>query len=373
MQREVLIAGGGPAGLTAAVALSQAGWRCNIVELMADWRPAGVGIALQSPPLRALKTLGLFDELVAIARVHPKLDICAADGRKLAEIPNVNVNEPDDPPFVNLSRVALHEFLMKAIAAHEVPVRLGTTVEAVREQDDAVQVRLSDGSVEEYDLVIGAEGVNSTLRAMILPGIAGAQDAGQSIWRMAARCPEGLDRYTVMVAGPHRIGLVPLPGDDLYLWMLDSTLGPERPPTDRLLDLFHERMAVYGGYAPEVARQANDSAQLDFRALKWLLVEPPWHAGRVVLIGDAVHTTTPQLAFGAGLAIEDAVVLKELVLADVPPLELGRRLAERRYERAAVVVNNSLQLSRWEQAGGPPNPEAPKLTAASFAKLAEPI
>jgi 2-polyprenyl-6-methoxyphenol hydroxylase-like FAD-dependent oxidoreductase len=155
--------------------------------------------------------------------------------------------------------------------------------------------------------------------------------------------------------------------------MLDSTLGPERPPSDRLLDLFQERMASYGGHAPEVAAQATDPAQLDFRALKWLLVEPPWHSGRVVLIGDAVHTTTPQLAFGAGLAIEDAVVLKELVLAGVPAAELGQQLARRRYERAAVVVNNSLQLSRWEQQGGPPNPEAPKLTAASFAKLAEPI
>ena len=107
--------------------------------------------------------------------------------------------------------------------------------------------------------------------------------------------------------------------------------------------------------------------------MKWLLLEPPWHAGRVVLIGDAVHTTTPQLAFGAGLAIEDAVVLKELVLAGVSPLELGQQLAQRRYERAAIVVNNSLQLSRWEQEGGPPNPEAPRLSAESFAKLAEPI
>jgi len=221
--------------------------------------------------------------------------------------------------------------------------------------------------------VIGADGVNSQVREMILPDAARPQDAGQSIWRMGARCPEGLDVYTVMVAGPHRIGLVPLPGDDLYLWMLDSTLGPERPAQDRLVDLFRERMAAYGGYAPEVASQATDPEQLDFRALKWLLVEPPWHAGRVILIGDAVHTTTPQLAFGAGIAIEDAVVLRELLLDGVAPVQLGERLAARRYERAAVVVNNSLQLSRWEQEGGPPNPKAQELTAASFAKLAEPI
>jgi 2-polyprenyl-6-methoxyphenol hydroxylase-like FAD-dependent oxidoreductase len=190
---------------------------------------------------------------------------------------------------------------------------------------------------------------------------------------MAARCPDGLDTYTIMDGGPHRIGLVPLPGDELYLWMLDSTLPPERPPRERLLDLFHERMAGYGGFAPAVAAQAVSPDQLDVRALHALLVPPPWHAGRVVLIGDAVHTTTPQLAWGAGLAIEDAVVLGELVGDGVPAEELGARLAERRFERCRVVVEGSLQLSRWEQEGRGPRPEAARLTAAAFAKLAEPI
>jgi len=81
MRKRALIIGGGPAGLASAIGLRQAGWQCEIVELTTDWRPTGVGIALQSPPLRALKTLGLFDELIRIARPHPKLDICAADGR----------------------------------------------------------------------------------------------------------------------------------------------------------------------------------------------------------------------------------------------------------------------------------------------------
>ena len=193
------------------------------------------------------------------------------------------------------------------------------------------------------------------------------------IWRMGCRCPAGLDRYTIMVGGPTRIGLVPLPGDELYLWMLDSTLPPERPPREQLLPLFRERMGVYGGFAPAVAAQATSSEQLDFRALHTVLVPPPWHAGTVVLIGDAVHTTTPHLAYGAGLAIEDAVVLGELIGSGVTAPDLGRRLIERRFERCRIVVENSLQLSRWEQQGGPPHPEAPKLSAATFAKLAEPF
>ena len=346
---------------------------CNIVELTRDWRPAGVGIGLQSPPLRATKALGLFDDIIRVARPHREIAIARADGEQIGLMPQVNVNDPDDPPFVNMSRMALHELLSRAVERRGVPVRLGTTVHALEETRDGVRATLSTGSVEDYDLVIGADGLHSTVRALVLPGAPWPEYAGQTIWRMAGRCPEGLDRYTIMVGGPHRIGLVPLPNDDLYLWMLDSTLPPERPPRERLLELFHQRMAAYRGFAPAVAEQATDAAQLDFRALQSLLVPPPWHAGRVLLIGDAVHTTTPHMAFGAGLAIEDAVVLGELVHQGVPPVELGERLAARRFDRCRLVVEASLQLSRWEQQPGPPNPKAPELIGAAMAKLAEPI
>jgi 2-polyprenyl-6-methoxyphenol hydroxylase-like FAD-dependent oxidoreductase len=363
------VVGGGPAGLSAAIALAQGGVQCNIVELATDWRPAGVGIGLQSAPLRATKALGLFDEIVEIGRPQPEIVIARADGEQLGLMPQVNVNDPGDPPFVNMSRIALHEVLARAADRHGVPVRLGMTVDAL----DGGRATLSDGSSEDYDLVVGADGLHSRVRGLALPDAPKPEYAGQVIWRLGARCPEGLTRYTIMIAGPHRIGLVPLPGDDLYLWMLDSTLPPGRPPRDQLLELFQERMSAYGGFAPAVAEQASDPDQLDFRALHWLLVPPPWHRGRVVLIGDAVHTTTPHMAFGAGIAIEDAVVLGELVREGIEAPELGERLAARRFERCRLVVEGSLQLSRWEQEPGPPNPKAPELIGAAMARLAEPI
>jgi 2-polyprenyl-6-methoxyphenol hydroxylase-like FAD-dependent oxidoreductase len=236
-----------------------------------------------------------------------------------------------------------------------------------------VRATTSDGSVAEYDLVVGADGVHSRVRELALAHAPDPAYAGQVIWRMGLPRPPELVRYEMMIAGPTRMGLVPLGGDELYVWMLDATLPPERPPREELVRLFQERIAAYGRFGPAVATLVTEPEQLDFRALQWLLVEPPWHAGRVVLIGDAVHTTTPHMAWGAGLAIEDAVVLAELVASDVPADEVGARLAARRFERSRRVVEGSLQLSRWEQEQGPPRPEAAALIRETFAELAAPI
>jgi len=370
---KVLIVGGGPAGMAAAIALSQAGVDAEIVEQSADWRPGGIGIALQSAPLRATKVLGIFDDLVRVGRPHSVIDMCGPDGSLFAELPQVNVNEPDDPPFLGMARESLHDVMAGAVARAGVSVQLGVTVDAIESTAEHAVVTLTDGRADRYDYVIGADGAHSAMRSRILPNAPELSFAGQVIWRAEASSPPGLERYTMMVGGPIRLGLVPLPDGRLYLWMLDSTIGPERPPRDRLLDLFHERMSRFGGHAPAIAAQLTDHAQIDFRALQWLIVPPPWHAGRVLLVGDAAHTTTPHIAYGAGLALEDAVVLGELAASGIPFSELATTLAARRFARAKLVVDTSLQLSRWEQEPGPPNPAAGRLIGETMAALAAPV
>ena len=359
--------------MASAIALAQAGVDAEIVEASEDWRPGGIGIALQSAPLRATKQLGIFDDLLQVGRPHHMIDMCAADGTRFAELPQVNVNGPDDPPFLGMARESLHEVMAAAVAAARVPVHLGVTVADIDSAADHATVVLTDGRTDRYDYVIAADGAHSTMRSLILPDAPPLRFAGQVIWRAEASSPDGLERYTMMMGGPIRLGLVPLPDGRLYLWMLDSTIGPERPPRQDLLGLFQERMARFGGHGPAVAAQLTDESQIDFRALQWLIVPPPWHAGRVLLVGDAAHTTTPHIAYGAGLALEDAVVLGELAAAGIPFDELATALAERRFSRSRLVVETSLQLSRWEQEPGPPNPSAGRLIGETMAALAAPV
>src|SRR5690242_1316058 len=122
MTTTALIIGGGPAGMASAIALTHAGVECEIVELSEDWRPGGIGIALQSAPLRAAKQLGLFDALVRVGRRHDVIDMCAPDGTRFAELPQVNVNDPDDPPFLGMARESLHEVMAAEVERLGVPV-----------------------------------------------------------------------------------------------------------------------------------------------------------------------------------------------------------------------------------------------------------
>jgi 2-polyprenyl-6-methoxyphenol hydroxylase-like FAD-dependent oxidoreductase len=112
---------------------------------------------------------------------------------------------------------------------------------------------------------------------------------------------------------------------------------------------------------------------VNYRPTEAMLVPAPWHRGPVVLVGDAAHTTTPHLAFGAGIAVEDSVVLSEVTAGERNRgLALGRYV-ERRYERCRLVVENSVQLGAWEQDPGNPDADPVRLTRESWGVLREPI
>ncbi|WP_177225075.1 FAD-dependent monooxygenase [Geodermatophilus obscurus] len=233
-------------------------------------------------------------------------------------------------------------------------------------------MRLSDGGAGTVDLVVGADGLHSHTRGLVLPDAPQPRATGQLIRRAPAPRPPQVMRYSMLDGGPElgKVGVVPVSRTGLDVWLLEPDRGAERPPPERLPDVLRERLRPFGGPVPAVV--ASVTAEVDVRSLQSLLLPPPWSRGRTVAIGDAAHTTTPQMAYGVGLAIEDAVVLAEVLADDDVPGAL-RRSGARRFDRCRLVVETSVRLGECGQRP-PADPSLPgRLMGQALAELARPV
>jgi 2-polyprenyl-6-methoxyphenol hydroxylase-like FAD-dependent oxidoreductase len=270
--------GAGPAGSTAAVALARGGVDVVVVEVEAEVRPAGVGLMLQNSPLRALHSLGLVEACVERGYVHREIDVRDAQGAVRHVIAPPSLVE-GAPAMVAISRAHLADVLLGAVRDSGADLRLGTTVSALADDGDRVEVRLSDGGTEVVDVVVGADGLHSGTRPLVLPEAPQPFRTGQVIWRAAAPRPAAVERYSMLDGGPElgKVGLVPIADDALYLWMLQTDRGTPRPPRERLLDVLREQLVPFAGDAPAVA--AVLGGDVDLRSLQALLVPLPWSRG----------------------------------------------------------------------------------------------
>ena len=171
-----------------------------------------------------------------------------------------------------------------------------------------------------------------------------------------------------------RAGFNAIREDDMYLYCVHETAEDDVPldraeSHARLMELLEE----YGGLVAEVRDRLTPDRPVHYGALYTTFVEGPWHRGNVVLIGDAAHATPPHLASGAGIAIEDAIVLAQC-LRDAGDGPRGvRDFMDRRYERCRMVIENSRTLARWDLDPDASGGEAAALMTDTWAALAQPI
>jgi 2-polyprenyl-6-methoxyphenol hydroxylase-like FAD-dependent oxidoreductase len=159
----------------------------------------------------------------------------------------------------------------------------------------------------------------------------------------------------------------------MYVYLVQNVTGDPRLAPERWPEVMRALLSDFGGVIGEIRETIIDPARIVYRPVESLLLPKPWHRGRAVLIGDAVHTAPPQLASGAAIAIEDAIVLTEMVRRDQPMLEILEGFTARRYERCRLVVENSYQLGEWEKNPKMPGADPVGLQSKSFAALAQPI
>jgi 2-polyprenyl-6-methoxyphenol hydroxylase-like FAD-dependent oxidoreductase len=369
----VLIVGGGIAGMALAISLQRAGIIAEIVEIDGDWRVYGAGITVTGPTLRAFDQLGLLPRIEAEGFCSESARICDMDGNiVVASRVSGRPLGPRIPNAGGILRPVLHGILAQATRMSGANVRLGVSVRCVEPAANAADVEFTDGSRGRYDLVVGADGVHSMVRRLVFPRSPAPEFTGQGCWRAVAVRPAEIDRAHVFIGGPVKAGVTPVSRDEMYLFLLQTVPGEVRMPQERWPQLLAEQLRGFGGVLGTIRNGLGEGARINYRPLEKLLLSPPWHSSRVVLIGDAAHATTPHLASGAGLAIEDALVLCEELRSNATLDRALTGFVQRRYERCRMVVENSARLGELEQRSASMQEQA-ELSRSSMEALNAPI
>lgn len=310
--KKVLIVGGGIGGLSTAIAMRKKGVEVDLVEVKSEWTVVGVGIIQPSNALRALSHIGLSQRCIDNGWPFEGWQLFDEAGTLMGAVPTPRAENSDCPPNNGITRPLLHTMLSETSIALGVNIQLGMSVEAIEQSAGLATVTFTDGRQVDYDLVVGADGIYSKIRDLIFDETE-IKFVGQAVWRFITARPKEMQWAGIYSGHRNKVGLVPLSEELMYLFLVTAEPGNPRKPTEQLHTLLRDQLSDYTGLVGDLAEQLTDSSQVVYKPIEELFVEGSWHRGRVVLIGDAAHAASPHLAAGASMAIEDAVVLAQLV------------------------------------------------------------
>ncbi len=351
--KKVLVIGGGFAGMTAALQLSRGGFAVDLVEIDPQWRSYGAGISLHGSTLRVLKQLGLIERFLDVGYATDGVEMRGPDDSVVVTLPTPRVAGPELPGGGAIMRPALAKMLSEAVRASTTNIRLGLTFTDLSQDADGVSATFSDGSRGRYDLVIGADGLNSAVRAKVFPNAPKPRFIGQSVWRAVLPKPEGIETVTMWMGPKLKVGMNRVTKDTVYLFLTEDRATNDHVAPESFVATLRALLERFPSpIIRKIASELSAEHQIVYRPLEQMLLPRPWYANRVVLIGDAVHATTPHLAAGACIGIEDAMVLAEELSAGADLTSALSAFEERRYERCRMVVENSGRLADIEIEGG---------------------
>jgi len=358
---DVLIVGAGIAGLAAARTLCAWGATVEIVERAPAAGALGTGIYLPGNAVRALDQLGLAEQVTARAVRIQRQRVADHRGRFLFDF-DVDEVWQDVGPSLALHRADLHQVLLAG--AKDVPIRWSCSPQAITETDDDVRVTFDNGGGGRYDLVVGADGVHSTVRRLLFGEAATARPVGQYARRFLAPWPDPAPEWSLL-AGRGTVFLTIPIGDGTVYCYTDSKPTAARSP-------LHDLLADYAEPVPALL-DASLAAQVHGAPVEEVSL-PRWSRGTVLLIGDAAHATSPNMAEGAAMALEDAVVLADTLTGERTITAALRAYEERRRVRTDWVLAQTHRRDRSRRL--PPvirnavlRRTGPQLFAAGYAPL----
>ena len=349
----VVVAGAGIGGLSAAIALRRAGFEVVVLERAPELGAVGAGLLLAANAQKALGRLGLVREVAGLGTPASVVEIRSWCGAALTNNPAGELEKRVGTPSVAVHRADLQALLVRE--AGEKTLRLGAEVKDFRQDEGGVTVYLAGGGEERADLLVGADGLRSRVRASLL-GPAKPRYAGYTAWRAVVE-PEGelLPWGTGFESWGRgaRFGCAHIGGGRVYWFATVNATEGERDdspgsPGGAKATLLR-RFGTWHSPIADLIGVADDDAILRTDIYDREPLGERWGRGRVTLLGDAAHPMTPNLGQGAAQAMEDAVALARCLQESGPTADALRRYESLRSARAAMVVRRSRRLGRIVQ------------------------
>ena len=352
---KTVIIGAGIGGLTTAIALQKAGIEFEIFEAAPELKPLGAGIVMASNAMQVFQRLGMEKKIMGAG-----LEIGAAYGvdQSFRLISGLAIKEKITIRY-GIGSYAIHRGRLQEVLLAEInpsKIHLGKRLAGLDQLEGGVTLSFEDGSSAEADLAIGADGIRSVVRKNIF-GEVPLRYAGQTCWRGMAkvRLPEEMRFNSYEMWGNQkglRFGFVPTAENEVYYFTTFFTdpYGKDVPGNVKS-DLIN-RYSCFGEIPVKIMESTPEeniirSDIFDFQPML------RWWSGRVALIGDAAHATTPNLGQGGCQAVEDAYVIAKC-LKESPTVEKAfDQYQTIRYRKAVDVVNMSWRFGRMTNLGSP--------------------
>jgi len=349
--QRVAIAGAGMAGLATAILLAEDGVEVDVYELKPELSALGSGITLQGNALRSFARLGIWEQVQQKYYASDLLGLRAPgpDATVIAVIPDAKTGGPDFPAAAGMYRPDLAQIMLDRATGLGARVHYGTVIDALVQDADGVDLTLSDGTTSRVDLLVGADGVHSSIREMIGIDVK-PEPTGMGIWRAFVPRPAEVTHTDLYYGGPMYIaGYCPTSDDMMYAYLVEDKQDRSAVTPEQAIEIMREASRAYGGPWEQIRADLGADSRVNYTWFTAHLIDGPWNRGRVVLIGDAAHSCPPTIAQGGAQATEDALVMCD-ILSRATQVDdaVWEEFTARRLERARTIVEASVQLGQWQ-------------------------
>jgi 2-polyprenyl-6-methoxyphenol hydroxylase-like FAD-dependent oxidoreductase len=345
-----LIVGAGIGGLTLAIALQRKGFQVTVVEQAPEIKPIGAGLGLAANAVKAFAEIGMDSEVLKAGKVLAKVLIKDTKGRVLLSTDSEKISRKFGAvDNFTIHRADLHDVLLRHLQADT--LQLNKQCVDINKNPDGVSLRFQDGTTFNADYVIACDGIHSIFRRKLVPQ-SEVRYAGYTCWRAVIENPPltNMDETSETWGHGSRFGIVPLANNRLYWFACLNAAANSSLKNYRVEDLI-THFGRFHKPIPDIIRSTKDNQLIwgDIIDVKPLTT---FAFDNIVLMGDAAHATTPNMGQGACLAIEDAVVLSNLLTAN-NPREAFKKFEVMRRDRTRKIVEGSWRIGQIAQLENP--------------------